>query len=74
MATKKTSPELIKRLKGCGILSGGALGGMRIVAMGFCYHSNHDGGMATKDAFFRVNRLTIRNSDIVNYGHFLLRQ
>ena len=45
---QKTSPELIKHLKGYGILSGGALGGTKIVAMDFCYHGNRCVSMATK--------------------------
>ncbi len=45
---QKTSPELTKHLKGYGILSGGALGRTRIVAMDSCYHSNHCVAMVTK--------------------------
>ena len=45
---QKTSIELIKHLKGYGILSGRALGGTRIVVMDFCYHGNHSVFMATK--------------------------
>ena len=57
----KNFPRAHKRLKGCLILSGGALDGKRFVAMDFCYHGNHYVVIATKDAFFRVNRITIRN-------------
>ena len=38
---QKTSTELTKHPKGCGILSGGTLDGRRVVAMDFCYHGNH---------------------------------
>ena len=37
----KNPPQLVKHLKGYGILSGGALGGTGIVAIDFCYHGNH---------------------------------
>ncbi len=47
MVTKKLL-RAHKHLKGYGILSGGALGGTRIVAMAFCYHGNHCVAMATK--------------------------
>ncbi len=55
----KTSSELMKRLKGYGILSGGALLLKKIVAMDFCYHGNCYVVIATKDVCFQVNRLTI---------------
>ncbi len=48
MATKKKLPELMKHLKGYGILSGWPLGGTRIVVIDFCYNGNHSVALATK--------------------------
>ena len=45
---QKTSLELIKHLKGYGILSGRTLGGTKIVVMDFCYHGNPSVAIATK--------------------------
>ncbi len=56
-SNQKTSSELIKRLKDYGILTGGALGGKKFVAMALFNHGNRYVVMATKNVHLQVNEV-----------------